>query len=785
MHILTESNACLQSSAIYTDTAALPLRKLLNLGLACAGLSVLVGCGASTSTYVKSDTTLGRIIVYRNGVAYFERSATVEGDKLTLAAPADKVDDFLKSLTVVDVKTGEAAPISYPTNNGGNLELKVNLSGPGPHQVRLSYVTEAPAWKPSYRITIPKSGKLAMEAWAVVDNTSGEDWENVKLGVGSSSAMSFRFDLRGLRTVDRQTLRADDLFAMAPPTGGATFGGSGERRFEFTDDGLSSNEQALAEREESSRGTKDAKVPAVAPESRVAGRLMPRPPSTNDRAMDELARSAGGSALQGANPRNGMPAQPSYAQPQQQAGIGGNGNSVNGAAAMLRTTAAALNRSNNQVVIEGYANANDADKTNASLERANRLRDQLIREGVAPHRVVAQGMGEQKGRSGGARIVEQPADPAPAAATKTPVATDPAADGGGPIGTSHFESKVAMTVPKASSAMVSIYKGETNGEVVYLYDAESARGNVTYPFRAVRFANPTDSQLEQGPVTVFGEGRFIGEGMSEPIPAHTNAFVPFALDRQIVVEHKDTEKDEIARVITVQRGVFSTEVKHTKHIAYSLHNRGAEKAIVYIKHTVPVGFKLDPKVSVAEKLGNANLLRIELAPNAKTDFEFDEATPLFRSTDLRTPDGLNLVKAFVSSGALESNPALRAQISELIKTQTEMANHEQRIQTLREQMGEYRTRMDELHGQIVTLRLVKTAGPIMANLERKLTEISEKVSRATVDIVDSQEKLMVARIRFQDGVAELSLEPLASKPEPATKPPVTAVPAAKAVPTKR
>ena len=42
----------------------------------------LVGC-ASTN-YVRSDTTLGRVVVYRNGVAYFERTARIEDDTLRM-----------------------------------------------------------------------------------------------------------------------------------------------------------------------------------------------------------------------------------------------------------------------------------------------------------------------------------------------------------------------------------------------------------------------------------------------------------------------------------------------------------------------------------------------------------------------------------------------------------------------------------------------------------------------------------------------------------------------------
>ncbi|GAF91958.1 unnamed protein product, partial [marine sediment metagenome] len=59
---------------------------------------------------------------------------------------------------------------------------------------------------------------------------------------------------------------------------------------------------------------------------------------------------------------------------------------------------------------------------------------------------------------------------------------------------------------------------------------------------------------------------------------------------------------------------------------------------------------------------------------------------------------------------------------------------------------------------LVTLKAVRTAGPLMAHLERKLQEVSEKLSKATVDVVSLQEKQMVARIQFQTGVGDLSLD---------------------------
>src|SRR5687767_10657839 len=67
--------------------------------------AALAGCGPKHASFVKVDNVaLGRVVVYRNGVAYYERRATVTGGVLTVSVPRDRVDDFLKSLTVVDAK---------------------------------------------------------------------------------------------------------------------------------------------------------------------------------------------------------------------------------------------------------------------------------------------------------------------------------------------------------------------------------------------------------------------------------------------------------------------------------------------------------------------------------------------------------------------------------------------------------------------------------------------------------------------------------------------------------
>jgi hypothetical protein len=158
------------------------------------------------------------------------------------------------------------------------------------------------------------------------------------------------------------------------------------------------------------------------------------------------------------------------------------------------------------------------------------------------------------------------------------------------VGESHFESATPMSVLRGTSAMVAILDGAAEGEIVYLFDPESDRGDGRFAFRSVLFRNPTDSTLESGPVTVYGQSRFIGEGLTEAIPPHSTAVVPFALDRQVVVERTGDEGDHIARLMTVQRGVLTCEVSHRRTTKLNVTNRQTTAATVLLRHTTTPGW---------------------------------------------------------------------------------------------------------------------------------------------------------------------------------------------------
>jgi hypothetical protein len=85
------------------------------------------------------------------------------------------------------------------TRNQGLRHLTIEDNGTGTRELRVSYISEVPIWKSTYRIlfTESKAGANSMpqtatlQGWSVVDNTTGADWINVQLSLIAGAPQSF------------------------------------------------------------------------------------------------------------------------------------------------------------------------------------------------------------------------------------------------------------------------------------------------------------------------------------------------------------------------------------------------------------------------------------------------------------------------------------------------------------------------------------------------------------------------------------------------------------------
>jgi hypothetical protein len=105
--------------------------------------------------------------------------------------------------------------------------VSLAFNGDGKRKVKVGYVVENPIWKTSYRLVLEEGKKAFLQGWAVVENTSDDDWKDVRMALVSGRPISFKMDLYQPLFIPRPTVEPELFASLRPPTfsGALTAGG--------------------------------------------------------------------------------------------------------------------------------------------------------------------------------------------------------------------------------------------------------------------------------------------------------------------------------------------------------------------------------------------------------------------------------------------------------------------------------------------------------------------------------------------------------------------------------
>lgn len=324
----------------------------------------LLSAACARGPNVGSELPLKRVVIYRNGVGYFERSGTVDEERVTFDMQQRMIGDFLASLAIVERGGSSVRSASFPlelqdaeTPGASAHEPLVKKRGrrlppqtdPVPHDpndmrtvvlhldgkehdLTIGYLSETPVWRPSYRVVVHEDGGADLQAWGIVQNLSGEDWEGVQLSLVAGAPLAFQSTLGNPVVPTRPIVSDQGEIIAAMPQAVTSLDKSQEREVEQVgpeqpqadhaleeqrDDGYgysgedspeakgrfsgahgSADAEKKAQREEAQRAR--ASSPGAAPVSSAAGQpgamptpaMSPRPTLSPPRRLSDLAAVA-------------------------------------------------------------------------------------------------------------------------------------------------------------------------------------------------------------------------------------------------------------------------------------------------------------------------------------------------------------------------------------------------------------------------------------------------------------------------------------------------------------
>jgi hypothetical protein len=534
---------------------------------------------ALSATESSDRLPVKRVVLYKNGVGYFEHMARVHGTQdLSIDFTTSQLNDVLKSLTAVDLGDGRVSSVRYnsiaplderlkslrlpfgeqvtqaeylsalrgtrvevrsgaatatgrllsvekisrrkkddfeeeitsfsivtDTGEMRNFELGSSISvriaereltdevgrylnligssrardvrrmsftatGTGERDVFVSYISEVPIWKSTYRIIFPEKlgEKPLLQGWAIVDNTVGEDWKDVQLSLVAGAPQSFIQNISQPFYARRPVVPLPQSVMLTPQSQEATLEG----------------------------GEQDQVVAKLSGETGAG-----------------MATAAGG-------------------------GIGGG------------------------VFRKNTPNAGLSARNPTQMAQAQSAAPVVLTNGQLSGWLESQ-RPEAEGLSLG----------------------------------DFFEYKInqKVTIGKNQSALVPILQAHIEAEKVTLWNERST------PLRALWIKNTSGQVLDSGSFNILETDSFAGEGVLETIHPEERRLLSYAGDAAVHVKHTSYWSSEPYRRIRIAKGTMVLTAEEHKTIRYTIHNADTEAREVIVESPAEAGWTLAPDTPKPEE----------------------------------------------------------------------------------------------------------------------------------------------------------------------------------------
>ncbi len=502
------------SGVRYNSIAPLSERlKTLQLGLGeNVGVSGFLWALRGTRVEIRSGaaSVTGKILSVETVKKETVKGGTVEVTQLSIVGDGGELRSFEMgpgtSVRIVDGEirqdVGRYLSLVGTTRSKDVRRMTISALGTGERPVFVSYISEVPVWKSTYRIVIPKApGTPFLQGWAIIDNTVGEDWKDVQLSLVSGAPQSFIQNISQPYYTRRPVIGLPQSVMLTPQE----------------------HEASMEETKQSDRLEQFSKLNT------------PPPPAMRV--------------------RNGAP------------------DRVHG----------------NNLIVEGLNNTNprDADaEATPSLDSLQAFKMQT--SAYSPETAVA-----------AAKLGEL----------------------------FEYALKQKITVLKNQSALVPIVQSPIEAEAVTLVTADRSGYVTNVPLRAIWLRNTSGLTLDGGTFNIIEDDAFAGEGIMDVLHPDERRLLSYAADTALHVKPTVEGESGMATRVRINRGLMQVTREERSTWKYEIHNADTAARDVVVEHPIRQNFKLVDGVKPEESSTNYHRFKIKVDPKKTETLVVKEFRP--------------------------------------------------------------------------------------------------------------------------------------------------------------
>jgi len=496
--------------------------------------------------------------------------------------------------------------------------MTIGASGSGEREVMVSYISEVPVWKSTYRIVLPRApAKAFLQGWAIVDNTVGEDWSDVKLSLVSGTPQSFIQNISQPYYTRRPVVPLPESVMLTPQAHEA---------------------------------------------SMEAGKL------SSPRAI------MGGVA-------GGVP--------------GGSAGGVLGG------------------VIGGA--------------------------GMAPP-----------------KLPEELEEPEESSEVSDLLSKEVAAAEGAAVGDLfEYNLKEKITVLKNQSALVPIVQAPIEAEKVTLVTSDEDGGPQATPLRALWLKNSSGLTLDGGTFNVLEQDSFAGEGIMELLHPGERRLLSFAADKAVRVAKRDVTGSKAVTRTTILKGVMAVHREEWDTTTYLIHNADVTSRQMILEYPIRSGWKLAEEMKPEETSATRYRFRVEVAPGKTEKFAIKESRGEVSRIHISTLTD-NQVEAFVQEGAI--TPAVEAELQKVIAKKFEIAGVDQEIKARQQETESIEKGQTRLRENMKALKGSPEEKALLLRYAKELDGQEDRLASLQKEIGEQKTKREGLQAQFDGLVQGITIE---------------------------
>lgn len=288
------------------------------------------------------------------------------------------------------------------------------------------------------------------------------------------------------------------------------------------------------------------------------------------------------------------------------------------------------------------------------------------------------------------------------------------------------------SVKAGESLLLPFVQQKISARQVYIWNQSEG----AHPQRAAELKNTTGKTLDGGPVTVYAPEGYTGESLLSTLKAGDKRFITFAVDLGSKVTTKFDTTSEVVRSVKAERGIITTKTVVEQRTTYTISNVDAKEKALLISHPVQGNLTLlSPKPE--EKSAERYLFAATVPASGTTSLTVAEERPLQESISISSMPAEQIV-AWISARKVTAEA--KKKLEAIVAKKNEAADAALEVQRLQNKLTAGESDENRLRMNIQTLHSVAGQQDQVSNYATQLAKKENEIQDLHARLDDARKR---------------------------------------------